>query len=310
MSMLAQWSIRNRCRFHCRRQLLRTFHSSSSRLTDSKVHPVKGSSENSPNTPVFDEKEGLGSLTRPLGVRERPTTVVKSTTQKLKDLMDTDVRMAQRRHLIKEASKGYFHDLNMTRKHGGKTWIAPKVLIREDKALYLPNISGKSLLDASVKNTTELCYGKVSVVAMLGTKISEHHAKAFTDLTNSRFTSNPHYQYIQINLQENMMKAFLVNLFLSQLRRVIPAEQHSNYLVSGQNMEYVREAIGMTNTKVGYVYLIDENLRIRWAGCADPKADEIRALENCTGVLLNRLGSQRTKAQSRASPKSVEEAQR
>lgn len=33
---------------------------------------------------------------------------------------------------IKEAGKGYFHDMNMTRKNGGKTWIAPNVLIKED----------------------------------------------------------------------------------------------------------------------------------------------------------------------------------
>ena len=54
-------------------------------------------------------------------------------------------------------------------------------------------------------------------------------------------------------------------------------------------MEYVREALGMTNTHVGYVYLIDENLRIRWAACAEPTQEEIQALESCTGVLLNRL---------------------
>jgi ATPase complex subunit ATP10 len=43
---------------------------------------------------------------------------------------------------IKEASKGYFHDMNMTRKHGGKTWIAPKVLIREDvRSLYIYGFS-------------------------------------------------------------------------------------------------------------------------------------------------------------------------
>lgn len=33
---------------------------------------------------------------------------------------------------VKEASTGYFHDLHMTRFHGGKTWMAPSVLIRED----------------------------------------------------------------------------------------------------------------------------------------------------------------------------------
>lgn len=106
--------------------------------------------------PDAPKNDSLPPLSRPLGVRERPTTIVKSTTDRLKKLMDTDVRMAQRRHLfvelitfstwvyidpasfrIKEASTGYFHDLNMTRKHGGKTWIAPKVLIREDVSLFL-----------------------------------------------------------------------------------------------------------------------------------------------------------------------------
>jgi mitochondrial ATPase complex subunit ATP10 len=45
----------------------------------------------------------------------------------------------------------------------------------------------------------------------------------------------------------------------------------------------------MTNSKVGYVYLIDENLKIRWGGCADPTPKETESLEICTGILLKRL---------------------
>jgi mitochondrial ATPase complex subunit ATP10 len=54
-----------------------------------------------PDVPLKGEKAEfvLGPLNKPLGVRERPTTVTKSTKQKLKDMMDTDVLMAQRRHL-------------------------------------------------------------------------------------------------------------------------------------------------------------------------------------------------------------------
>lgn len=33
---------------------------------------------------------------------------------------------------VKQASTGYFYDLHMTRVHGGKTWMAPGVLIRQD----------------------------------------------------------------------------------------------------------------------------------------------------------------------------------
>lgn len=69
----------------------------------------------------------------------------------------------------------------------------------------------------------------------------------------------------------------------------MPPELQANYLVSSQNMEYVRQPLGMTNSKVGYVYLIDESLRIRWGGCADATVEETQALEACTGVLLARL---------------------
>ena len=59
--------------------------------------------------------------------------------------------------------------------------------------------------------------------------------------------------------------------------------------MSSQNLEYVRDPLGMTNSKVGYVYLIDENLKIRWGGCADATMKEAQSLESCTGVLLKRL---------------------
>ena len=50
----------------------------------------------------------------------------------------------------------------------------------------------------------------------------------------------------------------------------------------------MREPLGMTNSRIGYVYLVDENLKIRWAACADAKKEEEEALIRCAGVLLNR----------------------
>lgn len=81
----------------------------------------------------------------------------------------------------------------------------------------------------------------------------------------------------------------------------MPKELHATYLVSGQNMEYVREALGLANKHVGYVYLLDENCKVRWAGCADAKVEEARALESCTGVLLDRLQKKRDAGNSSAS---------
>jgi len=235
-----------------------------------------------------DDAPAIPPLRRPLGVPDAPTTKTKTLSEKSADFLNQEKQLEKRRHLVKEASTGYFYDLHMTRVHGGKTWMAPQVLIREDKALYFPNIIGNRLDNGVKAHTTRMCAGKVSVIAMLSTRISEIHAKSYAESLNGLYHKHPVYQYIQINLQENILKSLLVHLFLSSLRSKIPPHQHTRYLVSRQNVEYVREPLGMTNSRIGYVYLVDENLKIRWAACADAKEEEEEALIRCAGVLLKR----------------------
>jgi len=75
--------------------------------------------------------------------------------------------------LIKQATQGYFHDYNRLDGHEGKTWIAPKSLIREEQALYLPDIDGHRLDPRELIHTTDICKGKTSIVAFLTTRSSE-----------------------------------------------------------------------------------------------------------------------------------------
>lgn len=97
-----------------------------------------------------DEDASLQILKRPLGVDEPPSTYHKSWREKTVELMDQDVRLSRRKHLfvwlcyflrqrlltipfrIKEATKGYYSDFYATKQHGGKAWVAPRTLIRED----------------------------------------------------------------------------------------------------------------------------------------------------------------------------------
>ena len=94
----------------------------------------------------------------------------------------------------------------------------------------------------------------------------KEHIRSFVKTTNEQFLSDPNYQFVQINLQENIAKAFLVSLYRSSLRRSIPKELHSTYILSKQNLEYEREPLGMNNRHIGFVYLLDQDLRVRWAG--------------------------------------------
>lgn len=93
----------------------------------------------------------------------------------------------------------------------------------------------------------------------------------------------------QINLQDNVLKAYLVSLFMSSLRGSIPEQHHATYLLSTQNLELQREAMGIHNKHVGYTYLVAPDGKIRWAGSAFAEKAEQDALVACAGVLLNRL---------------------
>lgn len=61
----------------------------------------------------------------------------------------------------------------------------------------------------------------------------------FCKPTHEAFKTNPRYQLVQINAQDNLLKSLLVNLFLRHTRKSIPTSQWDKYLVSNQNLEYV-----------------------------------------------------------------------
>jgi len=298
--MLRSFHLPARCCGHQRHHLLLLrYYSSKGPNTDQNV--TKNVEQTVQIEDEDEVQQPLPLLQRPLGVAEPPTTARKTTREYLDDMLDQGKRMDHRRHLLKEASKGYFQDLNATRHHGGKTWIAPTVMIREDKSLYFPNIMGTALDNSDKKHTTDICTGRISVISMLSSKISEIHVAGFTTRTHTRFSRHPLYTPISINLQENLLKSFIVTLFLSSIRKYVPKELQPTYLVSSQNMEYVREDVGMVNKHVGYVYLVDEKCRIRWAGCADAKQEEARALETCTAVLLDRLDKRMSMGEAKES---------
>ena len=110
---------------------------------------------------------------------------------------------------------------------------------------------------SSKVHTTDLLVGKVSLISILSSKISEVspriptlsavsdvlapqiQANMYVEPTDAKFKDEPLYQHIQINLQENLFKSLLVSLAASSIRKTIPEKQWGNYLISNQNMECV-----------------------------------------------------------------------
>lgn len=92
-------------------------------------------------------------------------------------------------------------------------------------------------------HTSEMLRGKISLVVMLSTRISEAHVESYTKaiLSKPEIKDDPKFQFVQINCQENKLKWILVGIFISTLRRSIPEEFRKTYVVSTENLEYLRE---------------------------------------------------------------------
>lgn len=167
-------------------------------------------------------------------------------------------------------------------------------LFKRDKALYFPNMYGITLaLPEAPKNTTSILRGKVSVVNLFSSIWAESQVATFTGpdrnpgLYEAIKSGGDIVQKIDINLEENAFKAWLVRMFMWRMRAKLPKEQHRRYfLVRGGVTDALKEAIGMMNSKVGYVYLLDENCRIRWAGSGPSEQAELDALNSSVRKLI------------------------
>ena len=74
-------------------------------------------------------------------------------------------------------------------------------------------------------------------------------------------------QRVDVNVEESAMRYWILRPFFYRLRRQRHEKDYGKYFVLTRGISHqIREAIGLLNGKVGYVYLVDGECKIRWAG--------------------------------------------
>lgn len=82
-------------------------------------------------------------------------------------------------------------------------------------------------------------------------------------------------QQVDINVEENALKAGLIRLFAYRLRKMKEEKDWGRYFLVRRGLtDDMREAMGILNKSVGYVYLVDGACRIRWAGSGVAEGEE------------------------------------
>ena len=183
------------------------------------------------------------------------------------------------------------------RMHKGKSFLAPPRLFKSERALYFPNFYGQTLQkDKVLRDTTPVLEDKVSIVSVFSSSWGENQAATFAskkanpELHEVIKNSGGLAQLVQINVEENALKAWIVRLFMPRQRRRMGADNWGRYFLVRKGITTkIRDAVGLLNSKVGYTYLLDGECKIRWAGSGVCEGDEKDSLVKGTRKLIEEL---------------------
>ncbi|KAI4106520.1 MAG: hypothetical protein LQ339_002980 [Xanthoria mediterranea] len=270
-------------------------------------------------------------LSRPLGVLSPPQPGENSGIdprpwrQRRDDLFDYNKHLVRRKELTKQAAKPYFRDWSRTQYHNGKSFLSPARIFRADKSLYFPNMVGSTLASPSAPSahTTSVLHDRISIVSVYSGRWAELQTQSFTNTKNNPDLAallqrhdeegtpdgSAMLQKVEINVEPDWMKALIVRIFMGGIRKQRQEEDWQRYFLVRKGVsEEMREAMGMANSKVGYVYLVDWRCRIRWAGSADAEGSEKEGLVAGVQRLLDGWRREREEGSKMPVQKSVAKA--
>jgi ATPase complex subunit ATP10 len=239
-------------------------------------------------------------LGRPIGFKHPPQAGENAGNVKVKKdysgMTMAQRNLEKRKGLVEEWGTHYFRDFKNIRKYrSGKTFMANPRIFKSDAALYFPNFHGETLKDKEA-DTTPVLEGKISVVNVYSSHWGEVQSQTFTGKKanpelQTILAANPGVaQMVDINIEENVMKAWIIAIFKWRLKAARPQEDWGKYFVVRSGVsERIRETIGLLNGRVGYVFLVDEECRIRWAGSGDAEGTEMEDMNKGFKKLVNEV---------------------
>ncbi|CAI4035291.1 hypothetical protein SMKI_12G4410 [Saccharomyces mikatae IFO 1815] len=236
----------------------------------------------------------IKQLIKPVGLAAAPKRHTKySQGNSLKDMFDSEKTNHRVKELAVEFSKSGLYDVQVFQKTKGKLFIAPASYWKDDRALFFPHLVGTSMGDKKEQNIEDLLRGKTSIVRLFSTAAGDKLSSSYfqktanneksidylTDADARLSLNNNNVQIIEVNLVENVVKSALVKTLARWANRVPSWRQRFYFECSRAQWPFsVREELFCNNVFSGYIFLVDQHLKIRWAACGEATPSEKEAL--------------------------------
>lgn len=243
----------------------------------------------------------IEELRKPIGLPQPPfNTKEYKYGNSFLDLFNSEKTEKRAGELEVEFRKSGFHDLYVLKKTNGKIFYSPPSYWKADKSLYFPHLSGQRLADGEECNIEDSLAGKVSIVRMFTTDVGKN-------LIDSYFVDKTHgldylkndldllkdvegaksAQIIEINMAENWLKMAIVNFAKNKYASIVPEHRHDKTFICNRTQLpfQIREEIQINNLYSGYVFVIDENLKIRWAASGEASQKDFNLLWRCVNAI-------------------------
>lgn len=244
------------------------------------------------------------TLHKPIGVETKPKDTdnpfrdPRGIVQRWRDFMDPVKNKERQEILEREMARSGMYDVYTFRHTRGKLFHSPPTYWKAEKSLYMPNFTGQDLQSSKVKGTSSTLKGKISVVRMFSSKVGEEKSQSYFSYPDKNYLtpegyetfleSYPNSQIVDINVTENALKALFVKMSKSGIRKTLHKSRMDKYFIvpkKGLDIN-IRESIQFINSFSGFIYVLDQEGRIRWAACGDANDSErnllwrtVRALE-------------------------------
>lgn len=222
-------------------------------------------------------------ITKPFGFNA--PTVLGHDSASLMDAFSLSAKERRQKQLDHDIVHSPFYESKSFTNTHGKIFTPPVSYFKKEKAKYFPSFSGETL-SSGKRALYDVLKGKVTILRIFSTISGQNCIDTYTpdSLSAEGYAQlqeqHPRVQIVDVNLPQSWIKGLFVKMAKTNLRAIIPPARHDTYfLVPSRTFGVdVKKTLMCDNACSGYIYVLDEDAKIRWATSGYAVEDESKVL--------------------------------